>query len=92
MSDVDDPLLRWQFIQWVKNQGMEEMKNSEKTMESIAEISEMLFEFFKDNMKVSYWMNTKNPLLGNVSPMSMILIGRVEKLKSFIKSQLAEDI
>ena len=67
------------------------MNSPEEIIESMTEISEMLFEFFKDDMKVSYWMNTKNPLLGNVSPMHMIIIGRAERLKRFIKGQLGEE-
>ena len=41
------------------------------------------------NSKVQLWFQTKNPLLGNVSPDEMILAGRLDRLKKFISE--AED-
>jgi len=36
------------------------------------------------NVKVNLWFNTKNPLLGDVSPVEMIMAGRTERLERFI--------
>jgi hypothetical protein len=52
----------------------------------------MLSRFFKDDLKkVDLWMRMDNPLLGNVSPMHMILIGRGHKLLNFMKTMLEEN-
>jgi hypothetical protein len=45
-------------------------------------------DFFKDEAKTKLWMETKNPLLGEISPIQMIQLGRQEKLLSFINSSL----
>jgi len=36
------------------------------------------------------WFETPNPLLGGISPLDMIKIGRHEKLFKFIDNQIAE--
>lgn len=40
--------------------------------------------FKGDDVKAQQWMITKNPLLGNISPAEMILLGRVNKLNEYI--------
>ena len=51
-----------------------------------------LLWFFKFNIfKVQIWINTPNPLLGNVSPRWFLLIGREEKLLKFIKNKISEN-
>lgn len=56
------------------------------------EINTLVNSFFKDPQKTLTWMNSENPLLGGLSPIEMILIGRTEKLKKFIKNQLEGNI
>ena len=44
-------------------------------------------EFFaKEPHKVDLWFNTKNPLLGEIAPLTMLHFGRSEKLLKFIES------
>ena len=47
--------------------------------------------FFKDKIKATLWMTCKNPALGDISPIEMLLIGRVDKLMKFISTQLEEN-
>lgn len=43
-------------------------------------------EFFKDEPhKAALWFNTPNPMLGDIRPLDMIKLGRVNKLYQFIK-------
>jgi len=44
--------------------------------------------FGGDADKTWTWFTTANPGLGSVSPLEMIKVGRVEKLKKFIDGQL----
>ncbi|MES2215627.1 MAG: hypothetical protein V4485_06450 [Pseudomonadota bacterium] len=46
-------------------------------------------EFFKkDKEKTKLWFESKNPLLGNISPEDMLSIGRGWKLLKFIQNQM----
>lgn len=46
--------------------------------------------FFKgDAQKTTTWFNTSNSMLGDVSPMDMLMEGKAEKLEKFIDEQLA---
>ena len=55
-------------------------------------LTAMVVDFFKGNeKKAGTWMVTKNPLLGNVSPLTMINNGRQEKLFKFIKAAKDEN-
>lgn len=49
-----------------------------------------VFKFFGNEVKAFLWFNTENPLLGDCKPITMILKGREEKLKKFIKACLKE--
>ena len=54
-------------------------------------IHNLLLKFFKDDEdKVVLWMTTKNPLIGGVKPVTMVLNGRAGKLLDFIESSLIE--
>ena len=56
-------------------------------MKEVTEIFTLVNEFFKGNdEKVKAWFETTNPMLGDVSPMSMIMWGRSEKLLAFVKN------
>lgn len=53
------------------------------------ESKRLVAEFFKrEPHKIKLWWLTKNPGLGNVSPVDMLLVGREKKLYEFIKSSL----
>lgn len=57
----------------------------------IRKIFQLVSEFFKYDMnKVAIWMETENPLLGNVRPMDMIEFGRDKKLLKFVETQIEE--
>lgn len=47
--------------------------------------------FFNDYKKSKVWMLAVNPLLGNVSPYSMVRLGRFDKLMTFIYTQIEEN-
>ncbi len=52
----------------------------------------LVIEFFGgDATKARIWFSTPNPLLGNVAPADMILMGRAKKLLKFIEARLAEN-
>lgn len=44
--------------------------------------------FFNDANKTELWFESENPHFGNVKPIEMIVIGKVDKLLSFIENQL----
>ncbi len=44
--------------------------------------------YFNDKSKTVDWIFTENPLLGNVTPHTMVKMGRFQKLKSFIEESL----
>lgn len=48
-------------------------------------------KFFNNEERFELWMLTKNPFLGNVSPVWMILCGRSHKLVQFIDNALDKD-
>jgi hypothetical protein len=46
-------------------------------------------EYFNGDIQKTYlWFNTKNPSLGQISPLEMIQKGRAKKLMEFIDSRL----
>jgi hypothetical protein len=47
--------------------------------------------YFNNEVKSILWMQIKNPLLGNVSPETMLKAGRFDKLMKFIYTQLEKD-
>ena len=51
----------------------------------------MVNAFFNDEAKATLWMETQNPLLGNISPKAMLRLGRFAKLQTFIYTQLADN-
>jgi len=71
------------------------MKDSERILvseiEGYKEAFDLLRTFFPDKTVCHVWMMTKNPMLGNVSPIDMLLVGRKKKLVQFIKTQLSEN-
>lgn len=47
--------------------------------------------YFHNLSKAKIWMGTQNPLLGNISPDTMLKIGRFDKLQQFIYDQMSEN-
>ena len=59
---------------------------------AVIEARDLIFKFFeKEPWKALVWWQAPNPLLGGISPVDMLKIGREEKLLKFIKGQLAEN-
>lgn len=46
----------------------------------------VLKEFDGDKKKTKEWFETKNPFLGNVTPMDLVRIGKVHALKEIVKN------
>lgn len=56
---------------------------------------DLVYEFFDEQdfpAKTEIWFTTENPLLGNLTPLHMIQIGRQDKLIKFIQSQLESNL
>jgi hypothetical protein len=56
-----------------------------------AVILNLIGEYFQNEDKVVLWLQTSNPLLGDVSPRDMIRIGRYKKLLKFVQTALREN-
>lgn len=60
-------------------------KELKKRLMEIGNIINLVAEQFDGDInKTALWFNTKNPMLGNMSPIDMIRFGRYEKLQKFI--------
>jgi hypothetical protein len=59
-------------------------------LENIANICNLVFEFFQDDLKTKLWLQTSNPMLGNISPRDMIRFGRFAKLQRFVTQAITE--
>ncbi len=51
----------------------------------------LIGEYFKESQKVELWLQTPNPLLGDISPRDMIRIGRYKKLLKFVQTALRDN-
>ena len=47
--------------------------------------------YFNNESKATDWMYIENPLLGHVTPVSKLKVGRFDKLIQFIYDQLSDD-
>jgi len=56
----------------------------------IANICNLVYEFFGDDVKTALWFKTPNPMLGDVSPRDMIRFGRYNKLLRFVTEALEQ--
>ncbi len=57
----------------------------------VAVVCGLVAQFFLgDPLKTKLWFQTRNPLLGNLSPRDMIRYGRHDKLRRFVMDALAE--
>lgn len=49
-------------------------------------------DYFKgDHKKIYLWWKTKNPAFGMVSPLDMVKMGRIRKVKQFIDNAIDEN-
>jgi hypothetical protein len=65
-------------------------KEVREHLENIANICNLVFQFFLDDVKTRLWLQTPNPMLGNVSPRDMIRFGRFAKLQRFVTLAMEE--
>ncbi len=66
---------------------------NEDDLEKIEKCIHMVAEFFlehniQNKIKTSLWFHTNNPILADFTPSHFILLGKVNKVFSFISSQL----
>lgn len=59
-------------------------------LRNIANICNLVFQFFDDDVKTKLWIQTPNPMLGGITPRDMIRLGRYPKLLKFV-TQAMED-
>lgn len=57
-------------------------------LENVANICNLVWTFFQDDVKTKLWLQTPNPLLGDLSPRDMIRFGRFNKLLRFVTQAL----
>jgi hypothetical protein len=57
-------------------------------LEGIATICNLVYQFFKDEVKTKLWIQTPNSMLGNSAPRDMIRVGRYKKLLNFVTDAL----
>jgi uncharacterized protein (DUF2384 family) len=59
-------------------------------MAAIANICNLVFQFFDDPVKTKVWLQTPNPMLGYTAPRDMIRLGRYNKLLRFVTDALED--
>jgi len=59
-------------------------------LENIANICNLVYQYFQDDVKTKLWLQTPNPMLGNVSPRDMLRFGRYAKLLRFVTQAMEE--
>jgi hypothetical protein len=65
-------------------------KEVREHLENVANICNLVFQFFNDDVKTKLWFQAPNPMLGNVSPRDMIRLGRYNKLLRFVTQAMEE--
>jgi hypothetical protein len=65
-------------------------KEVREHLENVANICNLVFQFFNDPVKTKLWLQTPNPMLGDVSPRDMIRFGRYNKLLRFVTQAMDE--
>lgn len=59
-------------------------------LEEIGNLINLTANYFNGDLsKTTLWFNTRNPLLGDMSPKEMIAFGRYEKLRKFILNAIS---
>jgi uncharacterized protein (DUF2384 family) len=59
-------------------------------MAMIANICNLVFGFFNDDVKTKLWLKAPNPMLGNAKPIDMIRLGRYDKLLRFVQDAIED--
>jgi uncharacterized protein (DUF2384 family) len=57
---------------------------------NVANICNLVSQFFNDDVKTKLWFQIPNPMLGNISPRDMIRIGRYNKLLCFVTQAMEQ--
>jgi Antitoxin Xre/MbcA/ParS C-terminal toxin-binding domain len=65
-------------------------KEVREHLENVANICNLVFQFFNDSVKTKLWLQTPNPMLGDASPRDMIRFGRYNKLLRFVTQAMEE--
>jgi Protein of unknown function (DUF2384) len=60
-------------------------------LQSIANVCNIVYDYFGDTAKTALWFKTANPMLGNLSPQDMVRFGRYKKLLRFITVAVEEE-
>lgn len=61
--------------------------------DSMNRVGDRLVEFFNnDREKIYKWFCTKNPGLGDITPLDLVLLGRYERLEKFIHNRLEGNV
>ncbi|MBS0378113.1 MAG: hypothetical protein JSS29_06490 [Proteobacteria bacterium] len=58
---------------------------------NVANICNLVWTFFQDDIKTKLWLQTPNPLLGDLSPRDMLRMGRYNKLLRFVTQALDQN-
>jgi hypothetical protein len=62
-------------------------------LREIANIANLVAEFFSgDAQKVALWFEIANPMLGNISPRTMIRLGKYKRLLSFVLQAREDEV
>lgn len=69
------------------------MTTRRRSIDAVKEAKRLVLGFFNgDEHKTRLWFETPNPLLGGeITPNTMIRVGREERLLSFIQTSLQEN-
>ncbi len=70
---------------------MIDARNLEPLIDSIINVAEFFTTVKGDCSKAKLWFRTPNPLLGELAPVDMLMLGMEKKLIHFIQEQLLEN-
>src|ERR1700730_8263111 len=65
-------------------------KEVREHLENIANICNLVYQFFQNDVKTKLSLQRPNPMLGNVSPRDMLRFGRYARLLRFINQAMEE--
>jgi hypothetical protein len=68
------------------------IKKSKTNEEKYDYVYLKVYNFFNDYNKTNVWFATQNHLLGGYSPISLVKLGKTDKLINFIDTALEENI
>jgi hypothetical protein len=71
--------------------GERNLPGQDSVLQTLAVSCSRVAQYFEGNAaKTQLWFRLDNPMLGNVSPRTLILTGRAERLQQLIEDALAE--